>query len=162
MIDLKKAITNLVENGVDFVIVGGVAINLHSSAYITRDLDICYSRTNQNIKKLVNALKPFEPRPRNFPEDLPFIFDDTSLRSGTNFTFETTIGDIDLLGEIKGIGDYNNAAAQSLTYIVYGVEVKALNLNALIESKTAANRPKDQLVLPELLALREALDPNAE
>lgn len=162
MIDLKKAITSLTENEVEFVIVGGVAISLHSSAYITVDLDVCYSRTRENIRRLVSALMPFYPMPRKWPEGLLFHFDESTVRNGTNFTFETTIGDIDLLGEVKGIGDYSAALERSVTYEVYGAKIKALNLNALIDSKMAADRPKDHLVLPELLALKEALDPNIE
>lgn len=162
MIDLEKAITSLVANNVEFVIVGGVAITLHSSGYITRDLDFCYSRERSNIDRLVAALAPFSPMPRNWPAELPFIFDAGSLRSGTNFTFETSIGDIDLLGEVKGIGDFRDAVANSVEYQLYGVSVRAFTLDALIVSKTAADRPKDHLVLPELVALKEALDPNEE
>jgi hypothetical protein len=162
MIDLKKAITSLVENNVDFVVVGGVAINLHSSAYITQDLDLCYSRAPDNIERLFQALARFNPRLRNFPEELPFVFDKATLRNGTNFTFETTIGDIDLLGEVKGLGDYADALKRSVVYEVYGARIRALGLNALIDTKIAADRPKDHLVLPELYALREALDPNEE
>ncbi|CAN5267516.1 hypothetical protein BH20ACI2_BH20ACI2_05000 [soil metagenome] len=162
MVDLEKAITSLTANDVEFVIVGGVAITLHSSGYITRDLDFCYSREKTNIQRLVSALRPFHPQPRDWPEGLKYIFDETSIRNGTNFTFETSIGSIDLLDEVKGIGVYKDALAKSLEYEVYGRKIKALTLDALIESKIAANRPKDQLVLPELLALKEALDPNEE
>jgi len=162
MIDLKQAISSLAKHEVEFVIVGGVAINLHSSAYITQDLDFCYSRSKENIKRLFSALAQFDPRPRGLDISLPFIFDESSLGNGTNFTFETNIGDIDLLGEVKGLGDYANAVVRSVTYDIYGAQVKALDLNALIDTKTAAGRPKDQLVLPELLALREALDPNED
>lgn len=162
MIDLEKAITSLAENNVEYVIVGGVAITLHSSGYITQDLDFCYSRTRENIHRLFNALFQFAPQPRNWPEGLPFIFDESTLRNGTNFTFDTSIGAIDLLGGVKGIGDYPEALANCVEYTIYGASVKAFTLDALIISKTAADRPKDHLVLPELRALREALDPNEE
>ena len=162
MVDLEKAITSLANNNVDYVIVGGVAITLHSSGYITRDLDFCYSREKSNISRLYAALAPFDPGPRNWPVGLRFIFDEGSLRSGTNSTFETSIGDIDLLGEVKGIGDYKDALANSISYELFGVTVRAFTLDALIASKTAAGRAKDHLVLPELIALKEALDPNEE
>jgi hypothetical protein len=162
MIDLEKAITSLARNNVDFVIIGGVAITLHSSGYITRDLDFCYSRDKENIRRLVRALAPYDPKPRDWPIGLPFVFDKTTVSNGTNFTFETSIGDIDLLGEVKGIGDYKDAVLHSVTFEIYGHEVKAFDLDALIISKTAADRPKDHLVLPELYALKEALDPNEE
>lgn len=162
MIDLEKAIKSLAANNVNYVIVGGVAISLHSSGYITRDLDFCYARDKSNIKRLVAALAPYNPKPRNWPAGLPFIFDEGSINAGTNFTFETSIGDIDLLGEVKGIGNYSDALATSIEYELYGVKVRAFTLDALIVSKTAADRPKDRLVLPELVALKEALDPNEE
>ena len=162
MIDLEKAITSLAANCVDYVIIGGVAISLHSSGYITQDLDLCYSRSKENIHRLFIALVQFDPKPRNWPEALPFIFDESTLRNGTNFTFDTSIGAIDLLGEVKGIGTYPEALANSVVYEIYGANVNAFDLNALIASKTAADRPKDHLVLPELFALREALDPNEE
>jgi hypothetical protein len=162
MIDLEKAITSLAINNVKYVIVGGVAITLHSSGYITRDLDFCYARDKENIKRLVMALSAFSPKPRNWDKALPFIFDEGTLRNGTNFTLETSIGDIDLLGEVKGIGDYEDALANSVSYSLYGTTVRAFTLDALIISKIAADRPKDHLVLPELEALKEALDPNTD
>ena len=162
MIDLQKAITALAQNEVEFVIVGGVAINLHSSAHVTQALEFCYSRSNENIRRLYNALAPFSPRPRNFDSKLPFVFDESSLRNGTNFTFETSVGDIDLSGEVKGLGDFHAFELAQCSTRFYGSSVKALDLEALIESMLAAGRPKDQLVLPELLALQEALDPYEE
>lgn len=114
MVDLEKAIKSLASNNVEYVIVGGVAITLHSSGYITRDLDFCYSRKKANISRLYAALAPFNPVPRNWPVGLKFIFDVSSLRSGTNFIFETSIGDIDLLVEVKGVGDYKDAQIRSV------------------------------------------------
>ncbi len=160
MVDLEKAITALASNHVEYVIVGGVAITLHATGYVTRDIDICYSRTRENIARLVAALVPYRPHPRDWPEGLPFVFDETSIRNGTNFTFDTSIGAIDLLGEVKGIGTYIDALANSVEYEIYGCRIRAFTLDALIISKTAADRPKDHLVLPELKALKEALDPN--
>ena len=93
---------------------------------------------------------------------MPYFFDESTVRNGTNFTFETAIGDIDLLGEVKGIGDYRDALANSVEFEIYGARVRAFTIDALIKSKTAADRPKDHLVLPELRALKEALDPNED
>lgn len=162
MVKLEAAITSLIAHKVEFVIVGGVAVRLHSSGYITQDLDFCYSRSKENLRNLVAALSPFEPRPRRFPADLPYIFDETTLRNATNFTFETLIGGIDLLGEVAGVGDYPVVVERSIEFPIYGHQVKALSLDALIDAKTASGRVKDQLVLPELKALREALDANAD
>src|SRR5262245_5115957 len=104
MIQLEPILKSLTELEVEFVVVGGVAITAHGSAYLTQDLDFCYSRTSDNLKKLVTALSKFSPRFRDFPENLPFVFDISTLRNGTNFTFITNIGNVDLLGEVAGVG----------------------------------------------------------
>jgi hypothetical protein len=162
MIELETAVKSLASHDVQYVIVGGVAITLHGTGYITQDLDICYSRTRDNIGRLVRALEPFKPTPRNWPKELPFFFEESTIRNGTNFTFDTTIGAFDLLGEVKGIGTYEDALRNSETYEIYGCLIRAFTIDALITSKSAADRPKDHLVLPELIALKQALDPNEE
>jgi hypothetical protein len=157
MIRLEKAIKSLSENNVDFVIVGGVAVKLHSSAYVTLDLDFCYARTKENFTKIVSALAPFNPRPRDFPENLPYFFDERSLQKATNLTFRTSIGDVDLLGEVAGVGAYSEVKLMSDIFELYGHDVQVLSIDGLIKAKRAAGRTKDLLVLPELEALREAL-----
>lgn len=75
MIQLEPILKSLTENEVEFVVIGGVAITAHGSAYLTKDLDFCYSRSNENLKKIVDALSDFAPRFRGFPESLPLTFD---------------------------------------------------------------------------------------
>ncbi len=74
-----------------------------------------------------------------------------------NFTLTTDLGDLDLLGEVAGIGDYAAALATSMPVELFSLSFDVLTLEALIVSKRAAGRPKDLQVLPELEALREAV-----
>lgn len=157
MVEFEPAIKSLTREKVNFVIVGGLAISVHSTGYITTDLDFCYLRTQENLKKIVSAFAPFDPRLRSFPEDLPFVWDERTLQSGTNFTLKTMVGDIDLLGEVAGIGDYEAVKKESTLMMLYKCEVRVLTLEGLINAKRAAGRTKDLLVLPELEALREAI-----
>ncbi len=156
MVNLKKLITCLTNNQVEFVVIGGVAATVHGSAYVTYDLDICYSRDVENLARVVKALAPYHPRLRDVPDDLPFFWDERTLRRGLNFTLKTDLGDIDLLGEVTGIGDFEQALASSILVQLFGVECAVLSLEALIKAKRAADRPKDHLILPELEALLEA------
>ena len=158
MVNLKKLITCLANHQVEFVVIGGVAATVHGSAYVTYDLDICYRRDAENLARMAKALAPYHPRPRDMPDDLPFFWDQRTLRRGLNFTLKTDLGDIDLLGEVAGIGDFEQALASSILVQLFGVECAVLSLEALIKAKHAANRPKDHLVLPELEALLEAND----
>jgi hypothetical protein len=58
MIDFEATLKALSHCGVNFVVIGGYAATLHGSAYLTRDLDICYERTPENMERLVSALSP--------------------------------------------------------------------------------------------------------
>ena len=158
MIQVEQTLRLLTEHQIEFVIVGGVAISAHGSSYLTYDLDVCYARTRENIKRLASALAPYHPRPRDFPATLPFVWDEQTLQQGTNFTFVTDLGNIDLLGEVTGIGDYNEVSGASVVLTLFGLQCRVLSLDALIKSKRAAGRTKDLLVLPELEALREVLE----
>ena len=157
MVEFETALKSLTAKNVDFVVVGGFAVSVFSTGYITTDLDFCYRRTSENIKKIAAALAPFNPRLRGFPDDLPFIWDERTLQNGTNFTLKTTIGDIDLLGEVAGLGDYEAVEKDSLIDIFYDCEVRILTVKGLIKAKRVAGRVKDLLVLPELEALQELL-----
>lgn len=156
MIDYEKALLLLADSQVRFVIVGGLAITIHGSAYVTFDLDFCYARDTENLSRLAQALLPTRPRLRGAPENLPFRFDAETLRRGLNFTLTTNVGDLDLLGEVIGLGDYAAVESVSMPVDLFGRTFAVLTLDALIASKRAAGRPKDLQVLPELEALREA------
>lgn len=145
----------LVEAKVDFVIIGGVAANHHGSARATFDLDIVYARTPENIQRLVQALSPLRPYLRGAPPGLPFRFDVRTIQQGLNFTFDTAAGPLDCLGEITGVGGFQAVVARSHEAEVYGLSCWFIDLDALIDAKRAAGRPKDYEAIAELEAIRE-------
>ncbi len=151
----ERAIQALCDAQVDFVVIGGLAAVFHGSARTTYDLDICYSRSAANLKRLAGALAPFRPRPRGFPAHLPFLWDESTLRNGTIFTLQTDIGEIDLLAEVTGLGGFAEVARHSLTVEAFARRVVVVDLPALIRAKRAAGREKDLLALPELESLLE-------
>jgi hypothetical protein len=86
---------------------------------------------------------------------LPFLWDESTLRRGLNFTLTTSIGDLDLLGEVTGGGNFEALLAHSSPVQAFGIECLCLNLDKLIQVKRAAGRPKDLEAIAELEALRE-------
>jgi hypothetical protein len=58
----------------------------------------------ENLRRLASALSPLHPRLRGIPEDTPFVLDARTLAQGMNFTLQTDLGDLDLMGEISGVG----------------------------------------------------------
>ena len=162
MINFEAALKALAKCGVKFVVIGGYAATLHGSAYLTRDLDICYERTPENMKRLVAALRSYHPRLRGAPEELPFLFDVQTLSYGMNFTLATDLGDIDLLGHLSGLGEFPAVALDAICMPLFGGEYRVASLDSLIRSKRAAGRSKDLNVLPELEALREMHAPKEQ
>lgn len=152
---VEDIVGRLQDAGVEFIVVGGVSAILQGAATTTRDLDICYRRTSDNILRLVAALKPLHPRPRGFPPDLPFAFDERTLQLGSNFTLEIGPESLDLLGEMSAIGGYDQVIGGVLDAPIGNRTVKTLSLEQLIATKTAAGRTKDLAVLPELQATLE-------
>jgi hypothetical protein len=155
MINFEATLKVLAEHSVVFVLVDGYAATLHGSAYLTRDLDICYERTPENMQRLAAALAPYHPRLRGAPQGLPFLFDLQTLSNGMNFTLETDLGDIDLLGHLSGLGEFSSVARDAVSMPLFGGEYRVASLDALIRSKKAAGRSKDLNALPELEALKE-------
>jgi hypothetical protein len=155
----EKAVQTLCDAGVDFVLIGGLSATLHGSAQVTYHLDLCYSRASANLRRLVEALAPFHPRPRGFPGGLPFVWDEVTLRNGTVFTLQTDIGEIDLLAEVAGLGAFEDVKQHSITVEAFERQFATLDLPGLIRAKRATGREKDLTALAELESLLEAGEP---
>jgi predicted nucleotidyltransferase len=156
--DLERLLAVLHEADVRFVIVGGVAATIHGSSRLTSDLDVIYARDPENLERLVSGVQPLEPYLRGAPPGLPFRFDAETLRKGLNFTLTTTAGPLDLLGEVAGLGGYENALQHSVEVQLFGKAARCLDLEALLRAKRAAGRPRDLETIAELEAIREESD----
>lgn len=155
MKELPEILKVLYDAHLEFVVIGGAAMHLQGSAYVTQDVDFCYARTAQNIKRLAVALEPHHPALRGAPGNLPFNFDARTITQGMNFTLSTDLGDLDFLGEVTGLGTYKDVKASADAQIINGMQIAVLSLVGLIKSKKAAGRPKDLYVLPELEGLEQ-------
>jgi len=153
---VKHQLEFLGRHEIDCVIVGGVAATLHGSSIPTTDLDVCYSRTNANLQKLATALQSVHARLRNAPAEVPFILDAETLRKGLNFTFVTDVGDLDLLGEVRGIGYYDEVVKGASTFHVLGFQYKVIALDKLVLAKRTAGRAKDLIAVAELETILDA------
>jgi hypothetical protein len=148
-------IDTLARARVEFIVIGGVAATVHGSARATLDLDLVYRRSDDNVDRLVQALTPLSPYLRGAPAGLPFAFDVDTARRGLNFTLDTSLGALDLLGEVVGGGSYEALLAHTDVVELFSHACRVVSLDGLIRLKRAAGRPKDHEVLAELEALRE-------
>jgi hypothetical protein len=155
MKELPEILKILHDAHLEFVVVRGAAMHLQGSAYVTKDVDFCYARTPENIKRLAAALQPYRPKLRGAPASLPFLFDARAIAQGLNFALTTDPGDLDFLGEVTGLRSYEAVKVAAGIRVIDEISVAVLSLAGLIKSKKAAGRPKDLYVLPELEALEQ-------
>lgn len=155
MKELPEILRVLYDAHLEFVVIGGAAMHLQGSAYVTQDVDFCYARTLQNMNRLAAALEPYHPSLRGAPAGLPFTFDSRTISQGMNFALSTDLGDLDFLGEVTGLGSYKDVRAAADMQVIHGMQIAVLSLVGLIKSKKAAGRPRDLYVLPELEGLEQ-------
>jgi hypothetical protein len=155
MTDFGTLVARLIDAGVELIVVGGVAAAAHGAARTTLDLDVVYRRAPANLQRLADALAPLSPYPRGAPAGLPFLWDARTLANGLNFTLVTTLGDIDLLGEITAGGGYEDLLPHTVELEIFGRRSRCIDLESLIRVKRAVGRPKDFEALAELELLLE-------
>ena len=143
--------------GVEYIVAGGVAAAAHGSPRSTQDLGIVYRRTRENLEKLAAVLAPHRPYLRGAVPGLPFRCDLETLRAGLNFTLTTSLGWIDLFGEIAGGGNYEDLLPHAIPIELSGFQCHVLDLETLIRTKRSAGRPKDFETIAELEVLRRRI-----
>lgn len=144
----------LYDAGFRMVIVGGVAGAVHGSTFTTADLDVSASIDRDNIARLLAALSGLNPRWRTHPGLPPLPADPESYAGYKNLYIRTSLGDLDVLGEITGIGSAGDVEANSEWRDLAGLRCRVITLEALIRAKRALGRPKDLAVATELEAIR--------
>jgi len=147
----------LTRHGVDFVVVGGLAGLAHGSRYPTNDTDVAYERQRQNLERLAAALREAGATLRGAPRDVPFVLDAVSLANGANFTFDTSLGSLDILGDPAGAPLYASLREASVEATLFDVRVRVASLDHLIAMKEAAGRPKDLLAASEYRVISDEL-----
>jgi hypothetical protein len=147
-----KLLRHLTQEGVEFLLIGANAAIAQGVPIGTLDLDLCYRHTKINCTRLATVLRAYHPRLRGAPDGLPFRCDGPTLFAGSNFTFATDVGDVDIFGHVTGVGGYDGIAKHALTIEFLGFPVLVMSLEDLAKSKKAAGRPKDKFHLTHIEA----------
>lgn len=157
-LDAGKLLRTLRAADVRFVLIGGLAAQVHGSPSLTLDVDICFDLDRSNLDRMARCLADLAAYRRDMPPGVQSPLDERALRAGDVFTLRTRHGDLDLLAHPDPGLDYASLERHAITAEVLGVEVKVASLDDLMAMKRAAGRPKDRIELEILGALREEID----
>lgn len=149
----KMLLERLIQQNVEFVVIGGVCGVLHGVALVTFDLDICCRFSRDNLRRIEAAVKDLHPHHRLTANKVPLELTDELCDSLKNIYLKTDLGILDCLGEVAGLGNYDQVRARSIMYKMSYGEFPILSLEALIAAKEAAGREKDLYAVRLLRAL---------
>lgn len=151
LLDLLK---RLAEAEVDLVVVGGMAATIHGVTTVTYDLDVCVSFDQETCARILTAVRDLDPRHRMRPDRLELSTDPTSIVGNRNLYLATSMGVVDFLGEIAGVGGLSELKPHASIVELGDFSVRVMSLDQLIASKRAMGRPKDHRALVELELIR--------
>ena len=152
-LDVEALLRRLVDGGVDFVVIGGIARVLLASARVTKDLDITYAREERNLKALGAVLEDLEARLR-VEEDVPFVPDAATLDRVQVLTLSTKLGWLDILAFPSGAPAYDVLSENAETVELGDFEVQVASIDDMIGMKRASGRIQDLADIEELEAIR--------
>jgi hypothetical protein len=149
--DLRSLLGTLHQHGVDFVVIGGVAVGAHGFVRGTEGLDVVPDLDPDNLKRLTVALGALEAT-------LPTVggrqFDPSSdagvIQRGGNVTATTRFGALDVVQLAQGVPSYSQLNEDAIESDMLGIPVRICSLARLRQMKETQNRTKDQLDLENL------------
>lgn len=149
--DLRALLAALHEHGVDFVVIGGVAVGAHGYVRATEDLDLVPDPDPANLKLLTAALAALDstmPTVQGRPFDPEK--DGAVILRGGNVTADTRYGGLDVVQHLRAVPAYSELAQDALDSDLLGVPVRVCSLGRLRKMKQVLSRTQDRLDLENL------------
>ena len=164
-LDADTILRTLIEHGVEFVVIGGLAVGAHGFPRATKDVDIAPAPDRDNRGRLYAALVELDAAPLEIgdlrAEELPVPFTAEGLDEGGNWALRTNAGRVDVLQSVPGVDEgYARLSASAIAVDVPSVGlVRFAGYEDIVAMKRAAGRPLDVADLEELARVRG--DPDA-
>lgn len=162
-LDVLRLLETLGRHQVEYLVVGGVAVQVHGHRRTTKDLDLVPAPSRGNHERLAAALDELEARQRDIDPGRTEVrpTDPERLRIAPIVPpLTTTHGEVHVLNEPKGGAPYEELRSRALVIDLDGVEIAIVGLDDLIRMKRAAGRPEDLEDIAVLTAIeREVEEP---
>jgi hypothetical protein len=152
-LDPERLIRALLDQEVEFCVIGAVAAWLQGNPTVTLDLDVMPRRDLENADRLAAALNALDARLPG--DDEPKALDGADFLGWQSRRFETDAGPLDVVPHAAAIGGFEDVATIELS--LGDLAVRVITIDEVIASKEKLGRPKDTAALPALHATREAL-----
>ncbi|MDQ3682569.1 MAG: hypothetical protein M3352_05790 [Bacteroidota bacterium] len=149
--DHRLILQKMIDNRVDFILVGGYAVIYHGYDRLTGDMDIWIKPDNENKKLLLLALKELE-----FDEEGISVIDNWDFTKPQLFHIGNKPDLTDFMTHISGV-KYETAKQNAIQTTIDGLAMHIIHLNNLIENKQSTGRLKDLVdveYLKKILALK--------
>lgn len=157
-LDPVRIFAALQRHEVEYLTIGGVAVNAHGHVRNTRDVDVLIEWSAENMRRLAAALGDLDAQLFGVDADLHEVdpHDPEDLLNGGNFTLRTVAGGLDLFdpAEIPGGRPYEEMRPRAVEAIVEGVSIRAVGFDDLIRLKRESGRDRDLEDVATLLAAR--------
>jgi len=153
----EALLARLRQNGVQFVVIGGVCSVYYGVPIATFDLDICCQLGEANLRRIEAAVRDLHPIHRLAANKLPLELTSELCLRLKNLYLQTDLGILDCLGEVAGVGGYEEVYRQSVTGELLSGKSQFLTMDALIAAKQAVGRDRDLETLKHLRAIKEKL-----
>ncbi len=150
-LDPERILDALAEHAVEYVIVGGLAVQTHGHLRTTIDIDVFPRPEPSNLARLADALNALDARVLN-PGSEGVAIDAAMLPRATMWQFATRHGAIDVLHDAPGAPSYADLRRRALEIRLGAKTVAVVGRDDLIGMKRASARPVD---LDDLAALTE-------
>lgn len=150
-LDPEQIFAVLDAHRVEYVVVGGVAVQAHGHLRMTNDIDMIPAPTPANLERVAAALVELQARVLN-PGSERRQIDSTMLPRATLWQFATRHGDIDLLQDAPGAAPFSSLRDRAVVIRLGNQAVPVASRDDLIKMKRASGRPVD---IADIAALTE-------
>jgi len=155
--NFENLLTRLIEHQVEFVLVGDFAGVAYGSTWLRQVVEVCTRFSPDNFMRLQEMVADLHPVHRMTPQRLPLQLTPETCASLTNLYLDTDLGQLDCLGFIQGVGDFDEVKKHSIEVSLPAGICRILSIDALIQSKEAMGRPRDRESVLQLKAIRHHL-----
>lgn len=157
-LDPVRIFEALQRHEVEYLTIGGVAVNAHGHVRNTRDVDILIEWSAENMQRLAAALGELDASLFGVDADLLDVDPrkPEDLLDGGNFTLRTAAGGLDLFdpGEIPGGRPYEEMRPRAVEAVADGVGIRVVGFDDLIRLKRESGRDRDLEDVATLLAAK--------